>query len=104
LNKIDLVDAVYRAHGGLSRQEAAEVVEAILARLKSGMGGDRRVHLSGFGSFRVVPRRSRAGRNPHTGQPIRLGPRRSLVFRPSRLLLEALNGEARGGERPAVRT
>jgi integration host factor subunit alpha len=103
MNKVDLVDAVYRIHGGMSRQEAADLVEAILGRLKSGMGRGRRVHLNGFGSFHVVRRRPRSGRNPHTGQPIPLAARHTLVFRPSRLLLETLNRESSGAPVPAAR-
>ena len=91
MNKVDLVDVVYHRHGGISRQEAAELVDTILGYVKNVLATERRMHLSGFGSFQVVERNERVGRNPHTGTPMPLPARQALVFRPSRLLVELLN-------------
>jgi integration host factor subunit alpha len=91
VNKVDLVDVVYHRHGGISRQEAAELVDTILGYVKTVLGNERRMHLSGFGSFQVVERSERVGRNPHTGRPMALPSRHALVFRPSRSLVELLN-------------
>lgn len=91
MNKVDLADAVYRTHGGMSRQEATELVDSILGAMKTVLGSGNRVHLTGFGSFQVVRRNGRRGRNPHTGEPMDLPAHRTLVFRPSKFLLERLN-------------
>jgi len=91
VNKVDLVDVVYHRHGGISRQEATELVDTILGYVKTVLGKERRMHLSGFGSFQVVERSGRVGRNPHTGQPMSLPARHALIFRPSRSLVELLN-------------
>ena len=91
MTKADLVEAVYRIHGGLSRAEAAEVVEQLIDSIKQVLLRGGRVQISGFGCFEVVRRRSRKGRNPQTGDVIAIGERRSLVFRPSRILMETLN-------------
>lgn len=91
MNKVDLVDVVYHKHGGISRQEAAELVDTILGFVKSVLGKERRMHLSGFGSFQVVERTGRVGRNPQTGKPMRLPARHALVFRPSRSVVDLLN-------------
>lgn len=91
MNKVDLVDVVYHRHGGISRQEATQLVDTILGFVKTVLRNERRMHLSGFGSFQVVERTGRIGRNPYTGQPMRLPARHALVFRPSRSVLELLN-------------
>jgi len=91
VNKVDLVDVVYHKHGGISPQEAAELVDTILGFVKSVLGKERRMHLSGFGSFQVVERTGRVGCNPQTGRPMRLPARHALVFRPSRSVLDLLN-------------
>jgi integration host factor subunit alpha len=91
VNKVDLVDVVYHRHGGISRQEAAELVDTILGYVKTVLATRRRMHLSGFGSFQVVERSERLGRNPQTGDTLALPARHALVFRPSPLLLELLN-------------
>lgn len=91
MTKADLVDAVYRVHGGLSREESAVVVEQLIDAIKKVLLRGDRVQISGFGCFEVVRRRSRKGRNPQTGEVIAIEARQSLVFRPSKILVETLN-------------
>jgi len=91
MTKADLVEAVYRIHGGLSRRESATVVENLILAIKNVLLRRGRVQISGFGSFEVVTRRARKGRNPQTGEVIAIDSRHSLVFRPSKILVETLN-------------
>ena len=91
MTKADLVDAVYRIHGGLSREESADVVEHLIGAIKKVLLRGDKVRISGFGSFEVVNRRSRKGRNPQTGEVIAIDARQSLIFRPSKILVETLN-------------
>jgi nucleoid DNA-binding protein len=91
MTKADLVDVVYRIHGGLSRRESADVVERLIDSIKGVLVRGGRVQISGFGCFEVVSRRARKGRNPQTGDIIAIGARHSLVFRPSKTLVETLN-------------
>jgi len=100
-SKADLADAVYRRHGGLTRRAAAGLVDLILGRIEASLAGGEAVRISGFGTFRVVARGARVGRNPKTGAPVRIGPARRPVFRPSRLVVRDLNalGERSGDGR-----
>jgi len=90
--KADLADAVYRRHGGLSRRESRRVVGLIFDRIRGALAGGRPVLISGFGTFRVRPRRPRLGRNPRTGETVPIVASRRLAFRPSRVVLTDLNG------------
>ncbi len=83
MTKTDLASAVYERHGGLSREEATEIVDRILERIRAGLLRDHRVQISGFGRLQLVERRSRSGRNPRTGQPIEIPSRTTVVLRPS---------------------
>ena len=87
MTKTDLVEVIYHRHGGISRRESQEIVDQLLARIKRELRQARRVQISGFGSFQVVRRGSRKGRNPKTGETIEIGPKQSLIFRPSRSLM-----------------
>jgi DNA-binding protein HU-beta len=49
------------------------------------------VTLSGFGSWTVSERRARAGRNPRTGETIRIAPKKTVRFRPGKQLESELN-------------
>lgn len=92
--KAFLVDSVYQRHGALTKQEAAEVVDALLRAMKGALVDGRPVRIQNFGVFEVVERAGRAGINPADGQPLFIPPHRGLQFRPSRLMREAMERQA----------
>jgi nucleoid DNA-binding protein len=100
MTKRDLAERVYRVHGGMSRREATEVVDAILRSMKSRLGSGQRLQVRGFGVFQVIRRKARRGRNPRTGESINLPSRPVLQFRPSGRLLSALNEPCPSGPFP----
>jgi integration host factor subunit alpha len=81
--KADLVELVYRTHGGLTKHEATEVVDSILRHLKSNLLAGKSVKIHNFGVFEVVPRRGRVGVDPASGKRISIPARRGLSFRPA---------------------
>src|SRR5262245_9850545 len=86
MTKADLARAVYEKHGSIPLQYCQRAVDLIFAIIKKQILGDSRVHIVGFGTLEVVERRARRGRNPATGEEIKLPARRALVFRPSRAI------------------
>src|SRR5579885_3119005 len=86
LTKADLVDVVYERHGGLTRYEAAEIVEAILQTVKTSLRDGRTVRIKNFGTFEVTSRPGRMGINPVNGEKIFIPPHKGLSFRPARRL------------------
>jgi integration host factor subunit alpha len=91
VTKSDLVQVVYRCHGGISRRESAGIIDMLLDRIKKELRREGKVQVSGFGSFQVVWREARKGRNPKTGDEIQIDEKRAVVFRPSKVLVERLN-------------
>lgn len=87
----DLSEAVYREIG-LSRNESAQMVETILERISQALVNGENVKISSFGTFAVREKGPRMGRNPKTGEEVPIGPRRVLVFRPSHIMKEQVNG------------
>lgn len=84
--KAHLAQIVHETHGGISQREAKDLVETIIELLKKRLTRGESVKLSGFGSLRVMNRKSRVGRNPRDGSRIQLAPSKYVVFRPSRTL------------------
>ena len=82
--KTDLTKVVYETHGGVSYREAREIVDYLLDRIKGKLIEGENVKLSGFGSFNVIERKGRLGRNPQTGERLQLAPSKYVTFRPSR--------------------
>jgi len=91
MTKADLIDRVYNAFEGISRKEAAELVETVFDSIKNTLERGEKVKISGFGNFVVRRKRERPGRNPQTGQEITITARRVLTFKPSQMLKTELN-------------
>ena len=83
LTKADLTELVYQMHGGLTKHEAADVVQTILHSVKDTLIEGRNVKIQNFGVFEVTDRQGRAGVDPITGERIYIPPRKGLSFRPS---------------------
>jgi integration host factor subunit alpha len=85
LTRADLTEALHD-HLGLAKQDCAHLVERTLALIADAMQDGQTVKLSGFGVFQVREKRERVGRNPKTGTPATIAPRRVIGFRASQVL------------------
>lgn len=92
MTKADIVEKVYQKIG-FSKKEASELVEMVFGQLKDVLVRGDKVKISGFGNFVVRGKKERVGRNPQTGDQIKISARRVLTFRPSQVLKAILNGE-----------
>lgn len=92
VTKADIVEKVYETIG-FSKKEASELVELVFNELKHTLQNGEKVKISGFGNFVVRAKSERIGRNPQTGEQIKISARRVLTFRPSQVLKAMLNGE-----------
>ena len=81
MNRAELAEAVAKSLGS-SKAASDRAVGAVLAGVLRGLKKDGRVRLEGFGTFLVKKRRTREGRNPRTGEPIRIPASRTVGFRP----------------------
>lgn len=95
MTKADLVDAVYERHGGLTKDEAAEIVDAILKTVKTSLRRGRTVRIKNFGTFEVTARPGRVGVNPVSGEKIFIRPHKGLSFRPARRLMDVMGPRKR---------
>lgn len=87
LTRMDLSEAVFR-EVGLSRNESAQLVEAVIQHMSDALVAGEQVKISSFGTFSVRDKNERMGRNPKTGEEVPISPRRVLSFRPSHLMKE----------------
>ena len=95
LTRMDLSEAVFR-EVGLSRNDSADLVEAVLQHVSDALAAGDTVKISSFGTFSVRDKSARVGRNPKTGDEVPISPRRVLTFRPSHLMKERVaNGSKR---------
>ena len=85
LTRADLADVVHRQLG-LSRAEAASMVERLLFHMCHALSEGQNVKISGFGSFILRDKGERVGRNPKTGIEVPIAPRRVMTFRASQIM------------------
>lgn len=91
VTRAQLSQAVYQ-EVGLSKNESSQLVESVLETIATSLEAGESVKLSSFGSFSVREKGSRIGRNPKTGEEVPIEPRRVLIFRPSHVLKDYVNG------------
>jgi DNA-binding protein HU-beta len=91
LTKADLIDTV-AGEADISKRQAGAVVDLILEEIKSALQNGDRVALTPFGSFVVRSRKAREGRNPKTGEKIKIAARKVPAFVPGRSLKDAVGG------------
>lgn len=81
VRKQDLVRVVAE-QSGQNESASGKAVNAVFSAIEEALAKGDEVTISGFGSFKVVERSSRQGRNPQTGEPMTIAARKSPVFRP----------------------
>ena len=96
ITRAQLGEAVYQ-EVGLSRNESAELLEAVLSQVSDALVRGETVKISSFGTFSVRQKGQRIGRNPKTGEEVPILPRKVLVFRPSQVLKNRVNDKRRPG-------
>jgi DNA-binding protein HU-beta len=89
MNKGDLVNAV--AEVVSTKKEAQEAVDCIFETIKKALKKNDAVQIVGFGSFKVNKRAARKGRNPQTGEEIKIAARMVPKFVPGKALKDAVN-------------
>jgi integration host factor subunit alpha len=97
MTKAEIVQALYSRVGGFSKKESADMVDLVFEMMKETLGRGEKIKISGFGNFVLRDKRQRPGRNPQTGEPIKISERRVLTFKASQILKQALNPRRTAG-------
>ncbi len=90
MNKQDLISSVAEK-ADISKQKAASAVDAVIESIKGSLSSGGDVRLVGFGTFSVTNRAATTGRNPRTGEPIKIPASKQAKFKPGKDLKEAVN-------------
>jgi integration host factor subunit alpha len=90
LTKVQIIEAV-ADQIGFPKNHSSEIVETLLELIKGSLESGEDVLISGFGKFCVKEKKERNGRNPATGEPMILAPRRVVTFTWSGKLRDKIN-------------
>ena len=89
LTKQDVVGKIADA-AGLNKKDANSALDAVISTIRDSLKAGDAVGLIGFGTFEVKTRAPREGRNPQTGDPIRIPEKKVPTFKPGKQLREAV--------------
>jgi len=87
VNKADLVEEIVN-QTGLTKKTSREAVDAMTSVITDALAREEKVTLVGFGTFRVIRRKARRGRNPQTGETIQIPAKEVPKFVPGKGLRE----------------
>lgn len=92
MTKESFAEKIYSFHGGLSKEESHKIIQTIFETFKEKLIQGEKISITGFGRLETVSRKGRKGRNPLTGNNFYIPDRMSIKFRPSKKLIDYLNG------------
>lgn len=90
MTKADLVEKVAK-EADMTKKDAEKLVEIIFDSIVSTLNKGEKIELRGFGSFRVRERNARKGRNPKTGEAVKIPAKRVAYFKPGKDLKDLIN-------------
>ena len=90
MNKNELIGAVAEA-SGLTRADATKAVEGVFGAIEGALKSGDEVRLVGFGTFSVAKRKASTGRNPRTGEPMKIKASSTPKFKAGKGLKDAVN-------------
>jgi len=91
MTKAELIDKVAGTEGlDLSKRAVEELVDAAFGTIAGAIKKEKRFSYPGFGTFTVRSRKARTGRNPQTGEEIRIKASKTIGFKPARSLKDSL--------------
>lgn len=90
MNKNELIESVAKKIGG-TKADAARAIDATFDTISAQLKKGGEVRLVNFGTFLVANRKATTGRNPRTGQPIKIKASKQPKFRAGKVLKESVN-------------
>ena len=102
MTKSELIEVV-AAEANLTKGRAELVINTIFESMVEALQRNEGIEIRGFGSFTVRQYKAYEGRNPRTGEPVHVPPKRLPFFKVGKDLRQRVNGEKQGGAAPRRR-
>ena len=90
MTKAELVELVAEK-AGLTKADATRALEAVFETVTEALAKGEKVPVAGFGTFAVSKREAREGRNPQTGEKVKIAARNAVTFKAGTALKDAVN-------------
>jgi len=92
MTKSQMVQKLAESWGGISNRQAGEQLSALIDFVTKTVKKEKSLKIATLGTFRLRQLKARTGRNPQTGEPIKIPARKKVGFTPARVFKEAILG------------
>lgn len=90
MTKQELIDFICKERTNVTKKTAAEITESVFAAMQNSIKTSDKFSYPGFGTFQKRSRKARTGRDPRTGETIKIKPSTTVGFRPAKRFKESL--------------
>jgi DNA-binding protein HU-beta len=92
MTKSEMVKKLAEAWGGISTRQADDQLASLIDFIGKTVKKEKALKIPNLGTFRLRQLKARTGRNPQTGEPIKIPARRKVGFTPAKVLKETILG------------
>ncbi|MEQ8277058.1 MAG: HU family DNA-binding protein [Deltaproteobacteria bacterium] len=90
MTKAELLEAIAKGNPELTKKQVTSVVESVFSTMTTAIKKQKKFSYPGFGSFEVRTRKARMGRNPQTGETMKIKASKTVGFKPAKALKDIL--------------
>jgi DNA-binding protein HU-beta len=90
MTKAELIEKLHKNHGEMTKRQLTDVCDNVFENLAGCIKKDKRFSYPGFGTWTVRSRKARNGRNPRTGEQIKIKASKTVAFKPAKTLKDRL--------------
>ncbi|TYB95058.1 MAG: integration host factor subunit beta [Kosmotoga sp.] len=90
MTKSQLIEKIVDENPNLTKKEIEFIVNNVFSNIKDALGNGDKVEIRGFGSFKVRDKKAKIGRNPKTGEQVKVPPKKVPYFKPGKEIKETL--------------
>ena len=90
MNKQELIDAVAKRVENVSKAAVKDIIDGTFEEIAKSIKKEKRFQVPGFGTFTVKTRKARTGRNPKTGETMKIKASKTVGFKPAPTLKDSL--------------
>jgi len=91
MTKSALIEKIAKKVEGLTKKQTEVIVETLFESIKDALAKGGKVEIRGFGNFKLRSRKARKARNPKTGKPVEVPPKKVPYFKVGKELREMVN-------------
>lgn len=90
MTKAELLEAIAKGNPELTKKQVTAVVDSVFDTMTAAIKKNKKFSFPGFGSFEVRQRKARMGRNPQTGETMKIKASKTVGFKPAKALKDKL--------------